>query len=271
MLANPGILYRLSLAKYAAVFLGCNFRTVAGELIRETRDNVYDSLDYDTCYKYDLVGNRLQKATDLDLDGVIDEVVVSTFDENDRMLNELKIFNGQQTKRTDYLYNKTEQIAKTVTNLVTGKVESKTTMTYNAQGRMSGLVIETFSNGVKTQEVTQEYTYDSAGIKVRLVELIDADADGNLDATTDTTYLNDPQNHTGYSQVLEERRVENGQDVKVTTYTIGHDVLAQFTQAAGYLALLADGHGSTRAVADKAGTLLQMHGCCPRMYNIGNI
>jgi len=53
--------------------------------------------------------------------------------------------------------------------------------------------------------------------------------------------------------------IENGQVIKVTTYTIGHDVLAQFYAVNGYLALLADGHGSTRGVADLAGQIIQQY------------
>jgi len=33
-----------------------------GRLIRETHDNTDDNLDYSTFYKYDLVGNRLEKS-----------------------------------------------------------------------------------------------------------------------------------------------------------------------------------------------------------------
>ena len=230
-----------------------------GRLIRETHDNADNTLDYDTFYKYDLVGNRLEKSTDNDLDGIIDEVIRAKFDKNDRLLNEWKLLDGKEVERTDYAFNKTEQIAKTVTNLVTAKVETKTSMLYNAQGRMEKIVIESFINGVKSKEVTQTYAYDSADIKVRQTETIDANADGTLDVTSETNYLNDNQNHTGYSQVLEERRIENGKEVKVTTYTIGHDVLSQFTQALGTLTLLTDGHGSTRAVANAAGNILQQY------------
>ena len=122
---------------------------------------------------------------------------------------------------------------------------------------MSEITIETYTNGVKSNIVTQEYTYDSSGMKVRQVETVDANADGTVDAESTTTYLLDALNHTGYTQVLEERRVENGVEVKVTTYTIGHDILSQFDSENGYLVLLSDGHGSTRAVANMAGEIVQ--------------
>jgi RHS repeat-associated protein len=47
--------------------------------------------------------------------------------------------------------------------------------------------------------------------------------------------------------------------VKITTYTIGHDVLAQANALHGALTLLADGHGSTRAMANGLGSVLQQY------------
>jgi len=230
-----------------------------GRLIREVHDNADGNLDYTTDYIYDLVGNRLATQTDKGNDGTVDEEIRSVFDQNDRLKSETEIAGGVQSKRTDYVYNKTEQIAKTVIDLINSRTETKTTMEYDAQGRMSEINIETYTNGVKSETVTQEYIYDSGGIKIRQVEKIDANADGVIDGESVTNYLNEFLNHTGYAQVLEERLVENGQEVKVTTYTIGHDVLAQFDSLNGYLALLADGHGSTRVVADINGKIVQQY------------
>ena len=80
-----------------------------------------------------------------------------------------------------------------------------------------------------------------------------------IDGESVNNYLIVALNHTGYAQVLEETLLENGQRVKVTTYTIGHDVLSQFDAVNGYLALLADGHGSTLAVADLTGQIIQQY------------
>ena len=44
---------------------------------------------------------------------------------------------------------------------------------------------------------------------------------------------------------------------RTTTYTIGHDVIAQFSAALGALVLLTDARGSTRAVADAAAQVQQ--------------
>ncbi len=230
-----------------------------GRLVSERHDNHDDTLDYTTDYVFDLVGNRLEKRTDQNNDGTIDERIVSQYDQNDRLLNELKILNGTASQRTDYTYNVTEQIEKTVTDLLNSRIESKTHMEYNDAGRMSKITIETYVDGQLSKVITQEYEYDASGIKVKQTESIDADADGTIDSTKVTEYLNDVQNHTGYSQVLEERTSENGGPVKITTYTIGHDVLSQYNAEQGYLSLLTDGHGSTRAVADATAQILQQY------------
>jgi len=74
-----------------------------------------------------------------------------------------------------------------------------------------------------------------------------SDPDGNrvqkdVDGTV-TTYLIDPYNHTGYSQVLKETTDSGPQ---TTVYMMGDDVLAQVTDTADPEYLLYDGHGSTR-------------------------
>ncbi len=118
------------------------------------------------------------------------------------------------------------------------------------------VTITTYTSGQASSIVTQAFTYDADGIKVTQTETVDSDADGTVDSTTSTEYLNDKQNLTGYSQVVEER-VDDGTGTRTTTYTIGHDVIAQFSAAVGALVLLTDAHGSTRAVADAAAQVQQ--------------
>jgi hypothetical protein len=47
-----------------------------GRLVREVYDSADDSLDYATGYVFDLVGNRLEKATDRGLEGTVDETLL---------------------------------------------------------------------------------------------------------------------------------------------------------------------------------------------------
>jgi RHS repeat-associated protein len=68
-------------------------------------------------------------------------------------------------------------------------------------------------------------------------------------AFTTTRYHIDPNNHTGYAQVLEER---NASGQLLMSYTLGHDVISQTPGGSAEYPedvtaeLLADGHGSTR-------------------------
>ena len=227
-----------------------------GRLVRETHDNHDDSLDYSTGYTYDLVGNRVGKSTDLNGDGVADEVIVSEYDENDRLLNEMTLFNGAGTSRTDYSYAGTEQTGKRVTDLQTNTLTSETVMEYNEQGRLRTITITTYSGGEVVKVVTQEYEYDSSGLKVRETETVTGAA-GAVDGAKETEYLYDRRNPTGYAQVLEETESVEGEAVRVTTYTIGHAVLSQYSAQKGLLTLLTDGHGSTRAVTDASGKVVQ--------------
>lgn len=130
-------------------------------------------------------------------------------------------------------------------------------MTYNAQGRMDSLTVTKYqSDGTTVDSVTSyQYEYNDSGIRVKQVV-----NDGTT--ITTTVYHVDPSNHTGYTQVLEEK---DAQGNVTKTFTIGHDVLAQATAAAAQiLYLLTDGHGSTRAVYD-LDVLLD------RIANSGNI
>ena len=234
----------------------------AGRLIEEIYDAPGQSLDYTTDYTFDLVGNRLQMTTDEGNDGRVDETVTYEYDDNDRLLEETLFEGGQAVEGTVYVYGSagvaTQQTLKRVRDLLEGEIDSETRMEYNLQGRLSKLTIETRVDGELAKVVTQEYTYDEDGIKVTQTETVDADADGVVDAEKVTEYLNDNLNHTGYSQVLEQHVTEDGTQ-KVTTFTIGHDVLSQFSSAAenAVLTLLADGHGNTRAVGNELGEIVE--------------
>ncbi|MCA9042511.1 MAG: hypothetical protein KDA65_19305 [Planctomycetaceae bacterium] len=54
-----------------------------------------------------------------------------------------------------------------------------------------------------------EYEYDDKGIRVSAHHTVDDGNDGSLEVDETTTYLNDPMNHTGYSQVIEEVTYDN--------------------------------------------------------------
>ncbi len=168
---------------------------------------------------------------------------------------------GRASDRTPFFarhydWDGPEQVGKTVSE--GGVTASQTQMEYDVAGRLSKVTITTYTSGQASSIVTQKFTYDADGIKVTQTETVDSDADGTADSSTSTEYLNDKRNPTGYSQVLEER-VNDGTQTRTTTYTIGHDVIAQFSAAVGALVLLTDAHGSTRAVANAAADVQQQY------------
>ncbi|MDR1963767.1 MAG: RHS repeat-associated core domain-containing protein, partial [Planctomycetaceae bacterium] len=90
-----------------------------------------------------------------------------------------------------------------------------------------------------------------------------ADADGNPETSKLTTYLNDPLNITGYSQVLKqvETDLETGEQANIT-YIIGHSKIAQIvvkngTEQEYYFTF--DGHGSTRVLTDLTGAIVELY------------
>jgi len=124
-------------------------------------------------------------------------------------------------------------------------------------------------SGTATRIEKTTYDYDSKGNRVSALHEVDTDADGSVDETTKTEYLNDPYNFTGYSQVIQETEYdENGVITKRTIYALGHDVLSQTTTE--YVAGVAqtpetfffgyDGHGSTRVLFNMAGAIATVAG-----------
>ena len=139
-----------------------------GRLVVERYDKSGSNVDdFESHYLYDLVGNRLEKRTDNGLTGSIDEVVVSFFDENDRILNEKKFLNGSTTasEATEYQWgSSTSQTLKTVTDHVKNTI-TYTEMSYNLQGRLSEIVITVTNSQGVLSKITQTYTYDASGIR----------------------------------------------------------------------------------------------------------
>jgi RHS repeat-associated protein len=131
---------------------------------------------------------------------------------------------------------------------------SQSQYTYDARGRMVECREDADGDGYAETDTT--YSYDADGARIGETQTVDPNDDGILsDATvTDTHFLVDKQNPTGYSQVLEQK---NASGAVVKSYTLGLDVIAQSdapgTANAGTKWLLYDGHGSTRRLVDLTG------------------
>jgi RHS repeat-associated protein len=146
---------------------------------------------------------------------------------------------------------------------------------------MATTVVERFAaDGVTVAErESTSFDYDHTGMRVtahNILERLDSDT-GELTIRheLDTAYLVDHQNFTGYQQVLREetRDVNTGYMVREVVYTLGHDIVSQWSYgvissylpdyeegsepsefintATGSHLFLYDCHGSVRAIAPR--------------------
>jgi RHS repeat-associated protein len=236
----------------------------AGRLIQEVFDHYDDTLDQTLGFEYDLVGNRLQQTLDRGNNGSIEERTTYTYDVNDRLLEEIldDLTAANKDRATIYGYDHTQQTSKVVSE--NGIKQNETTFEYDAQGRMSVVTITTFAeDGTKTRIERTSYGYGADGIRVSALHEIDADADGEFETSKLTEYLNDPLNITGYSQVIKqtETDLQTGEQANII-YIIGHSKISQIvvkngTEQEYYFTF--DGHGSTRALTDFAGAILELY------------
>ncbi|HIQ22077.1 MAG TPA: RHS repeat-associated core domain-containing protein [Planctomycetes bacterium] len=184
----------------------------------------------------------------------VDEKITHAYDQNDRLLTEeLDSDNdGTVDQTTTYTRSATQLPANTVTDSASS-VTSVANYSHNFQGRLSQAQID--SDGDGTTDTTVDYEYNDRGI--RICKTLDG---------TETLYLVEANNPTGYAQILEEKQdlnadgtIEHGEVLK--SYTLGLDVISQWEEANGNLILLYDAHGSTRGMVDALGYSLtaQIH------------
>jgi len=203
----------------------------AGRLVDEAFDHFDDLLDQTGHFTYDLVGNRLEQTVDKGSDGSIEETTTYGYDANDCLTTESADTDGDTVtdRTTTYGYDHTQQTSKDVTE--SGQTTTATAFTYDLQGRMETATITSYTAGVESRVEKTTYDYNSRGIRVSALHEVDTDANGTFETRTKTEFLNDPRNHTGYSQVL--RETHSNADTSLVTkrvdYTIGHDEIAQMT------------------------------------------
>lgn len=242
------------------------------ELGRLTDETFSDPDFIDSIYTYDLTGNRTKLEKDTNGDGLIDETTRYTYDANDRLFKEEVEDDGDgdfDDKVTTYGYDHTQQTSKEVKE--DGELKTNTSFAYDLQGRMEVVIKETLdANGDVTQRERTTYDYNAMGIRISALHEVDGEGDGTYETATKTEYLNDPQNHTGYSQVLQETVIDpaTGEIQKRIIYTIGLDHISQTTikyvagvpQSSKTRHFHMDGHGSTRVLTDTAAAIAEVSG-----------
>ena len=149
-------------------------------------------------------------------------------------------------------------------------LQSKTEYAYDLQGMMLSAKVTTYTSGTASRVELSTYKYDASGIRVSALLEIDSNADETYETRTKTEYLNDPQNETGYSQVLAETTTDatTSEIQKRVVYTIGLGRISQTTttyssgvpQSSETLTFGRDGHDSTRVLYNMLGSMATIGG-----------
>jgi len=187
---------------------------------------------YTNVFEYDLVGNRLKEVRYRP--GSV-TTITNLYNGNDWLLREVQLVNGVPVATNMYAYDANGSVVAR-TNITASGV-SATLFGYDLKNKLSWV-----SEAGSGQ--TNYFIYNDSGVRVQTWS----------SAGSGTLYLVDPNNHTGYAQVLEEYGVSSGAVTLIRSYVIGDDVIAQasgFEAEARYF--LYDGHGSTRQLVDGNG------------------
>lgn len=266
-----------------------------GRLVGEARLDGGDS--YLTQFDYDAVGNRDRQTTatgsitvlevneflssfaaetasyDFDSLAALADIKVEdyTYDDNDRLLrsqSETTFADGSdnELRTTIYKYGlddtSTELTKETTyqghdTSPSSSNKLSDKTYTYNLQGRRDSSSVRAEVADLHPDKY--EYTYNANG--VRVAAKLTKDFGSANETVTNTMYHVDENNPTGYAQVREEG-VSNDDDFLSNdeidrSYVFGHDVISQNDTENGPAFFVYDGHGSTRALLNELGVVLE--------------
>jgi len=193
-----------------------------GRLTNEASSSTLGALNFTNKYVYDLAGNRLWKTNVV---GAVTTITSYSYNANDQLLVE-STGSVNFTNRYDANGSVTNRSSSSEVNVYS----------YNLEGRLATATIN--------QQQTNKYFYNQSGIRTRM------EMSGSVNATN--IFLNDPQNLTGFSQVLEE--LPRAGAAPTATYTLGSQIISQ-EKIGTILHLMADGYGSTRLLTDSSGTV----------------
>jgi RHS repeat-associated protein len=199
-----------------------------GRLIKEASVSLLAEANYTNNYVYDLAGNLLWRTN-----GASGEVIAYSYNANDQLLQESSTINGVVTNRYDANGSLTNR----------SSASEASVYSYNLEGRLATAAVKRLEGSQWVQQ-TNRYFYNQSGIRTR------EEMSGTVAGTN--IFLNDPQNLTGFNQVLEKLSAVGG--TPMVTYTIGNRVLSQ-SKSSTVSHLLSDGHGSTRLLTGSTGSI----------------
>ena len=236
-----------------------------------------DPLDRTETFVYDLASNREERKIDFGSDGSVDRVFASDFDANDRLISQTIDDDGDGTddRVVTYGYTGTEQTSK-LSETITSHSPYQTTTTaevthtYNLQGRLKEVVTKEYTGTTVSSQTRLTYEYDPQGMRIHATEKLDPDGDGDAPYQTvsETEYLIDAHNETGYAQTIIETTVTPATGTTKKIYTFGHDEITQTTCTYDTNGTLTgetthtfahDGHGSVRVLLEAVATIAQIY------------
>jgi RHS repeat-associated protein len=204
---------------------------------------------YTDTYTMDLVGNRLAKSHTT---GGQAQNIAYVYNNNDQLTTETSTINGNGDYSTTYQYDANG--SETNLNKTISQGSSSTPETdvygYDLRNQLSSATISRTENG-QSVSITSSYLYNENGIRVQ--STVTTTIGNGLPTTTTTQFLNDLDNPTGYSQVLEEHT--NGSSSPSMSYVLGLAVLSQAAPSGATGYLMGDVEGSTRLVVDSSGAI----------------
>jgi RHS repeat-associated protein len=181
-------------------------------------------------YAYDQVGNRLSQQTTANGN---QKFTSYSYDANDHLLTETS---GDQL--TEYTYDNNGSNL-TRTHKVAGVLTDKIRYSWDDQGRLVATITEDGSSAIQQQT---QYQYDADGIRVAAV------VNGQK-----TRYVLDTVQP--FTQVLDEVAADGAVQV---SYVYGNDLITQ-TRSGITTFYLVDALGSTRALADTSGSIVNTY------------
>jgi RHS repeat-associated protein len=202
-------------------------------------DATNSALNYTDNYSYDLNSNRVTETEDQGNTGSTTDTVTSTYNADDELTQTVDANNGTTTYGYDANGSQTTATSPTGT----------TTNVYDLQGRVISVVNKNTS-GVATSSAT--YEYDDSGNRIEETTVT------GTNSPVTTYFLVDTQTATGYAQVIEQSQTPGTPTV---TYVWGLNLVSQNNAAgtpnAGTYYFVVDGHGSTVALLDANGNVVQ--------------
>lgn len=138
-------------------------------LVYESCNSFDNSVDYTLTFSRRPDGNRLIQSkwtsAEANLNTSAAETTLYTYNASDQLLVETLYVDSTATTETTYTCTATEQTGKAVVNVASGKTMTRTSMSYDLQGRLSQIIIERLDadEQVVTRRETQGYLYNAAG------------------------------------------------------------------------------------------------------------